>query len=282
MKIYAVYRILYGEDFVEESILSIADYVDKIFVFYDTRPWGQIMEVEYMGDKIVIPEKIDNVMDKIKGMNHSKIEILFARYETNKNIVTNYVNDIILPNYDAPDVIWFIEPDHVIHEKTGPKILDSIKQNEINQKYNCMFTKQHEIWRGFRHEVYPERKRRLSTVIWHLNSLRDKKMPETGRHADAKNKKIDTTFLEHKIHNYGFAVSEKTMYWKHIITIGFSRYIGDAMPNISWYNEKWLKWDYKTNNDCLEISKGRECNIKTTVPYDINGHPSLMKNFTRE
>ena len=33
MRIYAIYRMYYGEDFIKASILSIYDHVEKIFVF---------------------------------------------------------------------------------------------------------------------------------------------------------------------------------------------------------------------------------------------------------
>lgn len=58
---YALYRVLYGEDFIQDSILSIIDHVDKIFVFWDDRPWGDVKEAKYKGNIVKIPSKIDNV-----------------------------------------------------------------------------------------------------------------------------------------------------------------------------------------------------------------------------
>ena len=51
MKIYVVYRCLYGEDFIEESIRSIEPYAEKIFVFWADKPLANVKEANYMGKK---------------------------------------------------------------------------------------------------------------------------------------------------------------------------------------------------------------------------------------
>ena len=56
--IYAIYRCYYGEDFIQESIRSITDYVDKIFVFVDNTPWGSADECVYKGETIKFPKTI--------------------------------------------------------------------------------------------------------------------------------------------------------------------------------------------------------------------------------
>lgn len=62
---YAVFRILYGEDFLMDSVLSIIEYVDKIFIFWDDRPWGGVRSAQYKGKVIPIPSKIDNVVGTV-------------------------------------------------------------------------------------------------------------------------------------------------------------------------------------------------------------------------
>ena len=37
--IWAIYRIHYGTDFITESIKSIINDVDKVFIFYSEKPW---------------------------------------------------------------------------------------------------------------------------------------------------------------------------------------------------------------------------------------------------
>lgn len=63
---YAIYRVLYGEDFLFDSIISILDYVDKIFIFWDDKPWAGVKEAHYKSQLIPLPSKIDNVVGKIK------------------------------------------------------------------------------------------------------------------------------------------------------------------------------------------------------------------------
>jgi hypothetical protein len=57
-----VYRILYGEDFIEDSIISLINYVDKVFVFWDDVPWGDVKQATYKGKTVQIPKKIDDVL----------------------------------------------------------------------------------------------------------------------------------------------------------------------------------------------------------------------------
>ena len=72
---YAIYRCLYGEDFVQESIKSIEPYVDKIFVFWTNKAWGNATECTYKGRLVRFPEKFDNIVEKVQLLNNSKIEI---------------------------------------------------------------------------------------------------------------------------------------------------------------------------------------------------------------
>jgi hypothetical protein len=81
------------------------------------------------------------------------------------------------------------------------------------------------------------------------------------------------------VHNFGFSFSDKTMYWKHLTAIGFSPIIKDSPPNPDWYDEKWIKWDYLTNNYNLEISIGCEGNIPCAVEYPNNELPEIIRKI---
>ena len=61
-KIFVMYRALYGEQFVKESIESILDYADKVFVFWTNKPFGSVRFAEYKNELIKIPKKIDNLV----------------------------------------------------------------------------------------------------------------------------------------------------------------------------------------------------------------------------
>ena len=109
---YAIYRVLYGEDFIQDSILSIIDYCDKIFVFWDDVPWGDVKQAKYKGNIIPIPKLIDRVVDSVKELAikfPNKIVIEFDHSDVNVNQVTHLVNDHILHSYGKPDLLIFME-----------------------------------------------------------------------------------------------------------------------------------------------------------------------------
>ena len=266
--IYAFYRILYGEDFIIESIKSIENYVDKIFIFWSDEPWGNVEKVHYKGEIVQIPQKIDNVIAVIKQLNSPKVELIYNDLKTPRNQFTILVNGIILPNYKKPDVIIFMEPDHVFVDENIKKCLDQF----LHKKELCMAASSVELWK------YPWYKavrttKRLSTTFWNLVDINS--IPECGLHGSPVNKNVN--FLDNEIHNFGFCMSEKTMYYKHLLTIGFSKYIQDSIPDVDWYEDKWLNWDYETNNKNLEISLKYKHTISHAEPYDIDLLPELIK-----
>ena len=97
-------------------------------------------------------------------------------------------------------------------------------------------------------------------------------MPPTERQAEGMGIEI----LEAEVHNFGFAVSPKVMYWKHMTALGFSKVIKDCQPNEGWLS-KWLTWDLETNNKDLEISRGYEHIISHAFKYDPAGLPELIR-----
>lgn len=267
--VYAIYRVLYGEDFIQESILSILDNVDRVFIFWDDTPWGDVKSCVYKGNVVKFPRKFDNVIEKVKELNCSKIEITYDHRYNNINQMTNLVNERILPCYKQPEIIVFIEPDHVFKSGDFKKALDFFKVSPHKQ----MTTSQIEIWKGFKNAVPTNfRKNRLSVVLTKLNG---EKMPNTGRHCNIKSnlKRIPVP-----VYNFGFAVSQKAMYWKIMIAIGISQKIGDSPPNQNWYEEKWLNWKEGIKN--LEPALNFEYMIPMVSPYDINLLPkSILKKI---
>jgi len=109
---YAIYRILYGEDFIEDSIMSIMDFVDKIFVFWDDVPWGGVKSAKYKGKVVPIPIVIDHVVDRVKLLSSKypwQIVVQYDHTDVNTNQVTHLVNDHILTKYPKPQLLLFIE-----------------------------------------------------------------------------------------------------------------------------------------------------------------------------
>lgn len=264
--VYAVYRCLYGEDFIQQSIKSIDPFVDKIFIFWDDKPWADVTQCVYKGEVVKFPQKFDNILDKIKELNNPKIELIYDHVYNNINQFTHFVNDIILPDYKKPKEIMIVEVDHVFRKD---QIEQSFKEFRGRKLINAS-TRQVEIWKHFNFRI-PERKYRTGVVFWNLEN--SNKFPKTKRQAEAPGMERLNSF----VHNFGFAVSEKAMYWKHLTAIGFSQGIGDTVPNENWYENKWLNWNFETNNKNLEISKGKEHLIPKAIKYNIEELPELMK-----
>jgi len=265
---YCVYRCLYGEEFLRQSIESIAQYVDRIFIFFDTKPWGDVTSCVYKGEVVKFPEKFDNVVElgcELAAKN-PKIEIQFDHMYNNIGQFTHLVNDRILPHHAKPDTLIVIEVDHIFR----PDQIELALHEWSNLKnVQCATTRQVELWRSFAYRV-PERAYRAGAVFWNLSAL--DRLPETNRQADIKKGMVH---LNAFVHNVGFACSEKAMYWKHMIALAMSQKIGDSCPAESWYEEKWLKWSQETKN--LEISKGYEHLIPSLVKYDTSELPLCLQ-----
>lgn len=262
--IYCVYRCLYGEDFIQSSIDSIKDFVDKIIIFWTDIPLGNVKTVKYLGSTINFPNKFDNIIEKIKELNCNKVDLIYYRVENNDNQFTNMVNNVLLKNYNKPDYILFMEPD-MVYKKNN--LYESFREFE-NKNILTASTKQIEIWRTFKYRV-PERKRPCS-IYWNLKNI--DKIPDSGKSANHP----DMQYLESFVHNFGFCMSEKNMYWKHLLAMAFSSIINDSQPNELWYENKWLKWDPKQNNNNLEISIGFEHCIPAIEKYNIDLLPETI------
>jgi Tfp pilus assembly protein PilF len=262
--IYAVYKCFFGEDFIQESVKSIRDYVDKIFIFWDDKPRGNITECIYKGETIKFPKKFDTVLDKIKESNDPKIELIYDHQDSDENYLTHFVNDIILPKYQKPSMILFLEADHVFHSDQIENALDEFRE----QDYLFATTETIELWKDFNYRL-PERTDKVGAVFCNMNRL--SKMPMTLKHGGI----AVMPRLSAYVHSFSYAVSEKSMYWRHLLSIAISRKFGGSVPFEDWYEEKWLKWDYETNNENLDISEQQK--IPWALPYNAEGLPEVIQ-----
>tara|TARA_Y100000593_G_C4303962_1_gene334814 strand:- start:1247 stop:2095 length:849 start_codon:yes stop_codon:yes gene_type:complete len=276
--IYAVYRCLYGEDFIQESINSIIDHVDKIFIFFATKPWGYSDSVVYKGETIYFPKKFDNILEKIKELNSSKIHLIEqGQYHQTVpwNQFTNLINNVVIPQYGKPNYFILPDVDHVFTEEQIKLTLCEFKEKQ----WDVAKVRQIEVWKGFKHRVPDTQERNLlrtGTVLWNMRSL--DRLPETKACGEpVYNKELKDRILSSFVFNLGFAVSERTMYWKHLTCMAFSKDVNECLPNENWYEDKWLSWDYWDNNKKLEISIGYEHAIPYVVPYDYDLLPLSIK-----
>jgi len=174
--IYAIYRCLYGEDFIQQSINSIDKFVDKIFVFWDDTPWGDVSECIYKGKVIKFPKKFDNILDRIKELKNPKIQLIYDHVFDNISQFTHFVNDIILPNYERPKRILIVEVDHIFREDQ----LQNFFENFDKSEQVCATSKQIELWKYSNYRI--DERYRIGSILWNMEKIN--KMPYTRRQAD--------------------------------------------------------------------------------------------------
>ncbi len=265
MKIYAVYRCLYGEDFIQESIAAIEPYVDKVIVIWSDVPWGNVQEVQYKGDTVVIPKQIDNIIQRIKGMPGEKIHLIHDNVFTPENQFTHFMDDIVLANFEMPTHVMFLEPDMVFKKQELELTLESFD----NANLITASTKQIELWRNFDHRI-PARVR-PGCILWNMKWI-GSVFPPTGKSCNY----VILPYLPSMVHNFGFCVSDRSMYWKHLLAMGFSEKINDSPPNPEWLEKKWHAWNGMSNNRDLEVSLGKEYEIPCAIYYDRRELPETI------
>ncbi len=268
--IYAVYRLYYGEDFIGDSLASIKDYVDKIFVFWTREPWGNIKEVVWKDNVYTIPTPIDNAVDMVRGAAENSDQLITRHHhvENNDNQFTILVNEFILPAYPKPDKIIFIEHDHVFERKDIEKLVNYNMGDVL-----CKSTRQIEHWKAPEYRI-PERPNRNSVMVWNMKLLT--KIPPTGKHANIVG--WDSYMENVFVHNFGFCMPPQNMFYKFLLSLGYSKKIGDVPPNEDWFM-KWLLWRPYMYNENLEISQGYEHLIRYAEPYE--GEPVLFRSDYR-
>lgn len=272
--IYAVYRCLYGEDFIQESIKSIRDYVDKIFIFWDDRPWGDTESCIYKGEMIKFPKKFDNILDKINELGDPKVNLIYDHVYNNKGQYTHFLNDIILKNWQKPDILMITEVDHVFKQVEISRAMEMMTTGQIQHAT----TKPLELWKTYEFRI--SERPRTATIFWDMKGLDF--LPDTDRDGSrrlASRFKYILEILPVYTHNFGFCYNPQTMYWKHLTAIAYCKKIGEQRrPNEGWY-DKWLNWTVDgENNKDLEITEGREHAISHAYPYEIEELPEVIKD----
>ena len=230
---YALYRIHYGLDFLGQSIESIENDVDKIFVFWSKQPWYKKCEN--------LPPINENVKEFCE--KYSKVTVFEREYDLPLNQFKK-MYDEICSYYPRPDQVLMMEPDMV----WGDEIKDIWQLTDDEISFN-----QIEFWKN---EEWHIKRDRPGPTLWNVAPSKTMK----GCWA-SKNKTHSTI----KCFNYGFCLSPEVMKYKHEVAIQSSKYYGDSQPSVEWYEKKWLNWTPETED--LEISEAHRHFIKKAYPY---------------
>ena len=262
----AIYRIHYGLDFIGKSIKSIIDDIDLIFIFYSNNPWIVQKKMIYKNQEIDFPNNPENVEKYLFDNfgNNSKIKIINFECHTPLNQF-GIMYEIALENIKKkPKKVLFIEPD-MVFPKNGLKNLIY----ELNLKFwlQNISTKEIELWKLYDYKKkdcfrVPYRKRSGGgAILWRSNYK-----IKTGFSPKDYKKKIHFSWFVETL-NLGFCVNDKTMLYKFLIGLVYTKKIGDSIMNEDWYEKKWINWNIGTKN--LEQSKGAEHRIPYIIKYQI-------------
>lgn len=265
--IWAIYRIHYGTDFIKESIRSIINDVDKIFIYYSEKPWVHSDYINYKNKKIPFPKNPEDVRNFLKK-NFINDKIVIDKYEcsTPKNQFGELFKVSCNKLNNRPKQVLFLEPDMIIG-KNQLKILKF--EFKIKFWLHHIIARQIEIWKynkidknnnSYRISL---RKNRVGPVLWRIKNNVNIETNFGGEPLD-KIKKF-SNFIH--ILNLGFSLNKETMFYKHLTALAFSKIIGDSIPDEKWYEDKWLNWNQDVEN--LEISKGSQHLIKRAFKYKI-------------
>ena len=237
MRTTAIYRTLYGSDFLAESLAAVYPYCDNILCLISRDIFGGRRMVRYFGKDIYIPHDIDGVESAIlawksKFDRDNKIDIIPNPYAAKLHgQMQSIVNDLVIPRYD-PTHVFLVEPDEVWHESAIDTLFEIARTTDADE---IMAAACHLFWRSYR---YCSTRSNPFCLIRALKGA--KAIGPTGhalmsaRGADASLKRLCDGRL--KVHNFGYAASERTVFWKHIASLSFSRDLNlDSPPREDWF-----------------------------------------------
>ena len=235
---YAIYRIHYGLDFLEQSINSIYDHVDRIFIFWSQLPWYKKCEN--------LPPLSENVTRFcVEKFGTQKVFVYVKEFDKPDNQF-KLMYDQVAFDHGKPSQCLMMEPD-MVFEKHAEDIFKS-KDSEISFD-------QIEYWKT-KDWYVPRKKPRPGPTLWNV-------APEATKKGCWNNPDHMHPLI--KCFNYGFMLSPEVMKYRVEVLIQSSKYYSDSIPSKDWYEDKWLHWPPETTD--LEISEKHKHYIKKAEPW---------------
>lgn len=277
MQTIALYRLLYGSDFIGESLESIYDHCDQILCFVGHEAFGGQRVTRYFGHDVYLPHDIDGLSDAIAAWKRAhdpagKVHLLSNPYATLlKGQLQRMVNDEVLPRFPACTHIFMVEADEVWHEATIAELFETVRADKESDEFTAQ---PHLFWRSYRHA---STRTNPYTVVRALKGK--KQIGPTGHALMSEGNDVCRRATNLLVHNFGFAASARTVFWKHITALSFSRDLKlDSPPREEWFEEVWRAWDWRTNRRTdLCPSVGCETAFPAAQPYPFEALPAVMK-----
>ncbi len=270
MSVFAVYRCLYGADFVEYSIRSLLDAVDKVIVVWGGRAFANADRCIYRGREVMFPERFDDLPERVKAMDDPRIEFVEHYHPTPRNQWTELMNNVVIPKFGKPDAAMFMHVGMVWRADQLLKAFEEFFNNPISYANSGSI----ETWRGLDYRI-PWRMR-VGCGFWKFDGLR--RMPRTALDSNPERVALaNIPQLSGEVHNLRYSQNPNIMFWRQLVVMEYVAAAGDSKPDPDHFEEKWLKWHPVTNNKNLEMSKAFAHYIPEVVPYDTEELPEEIR-----
>jgi hypothetical protein len=267
MKTYAIYRGLYGADFVRHSIESVLPHVDKVIFVWGGRPWANASEWTHKGKRYTFPKLIDNLPEVVKGIDDPRVHFVEAYHETPRGQLASMVNDIVIPQFGRPDVALFMMPNYVWKQDALASALDEFTA----ARYRYANTWQVEMWRGFDYRI--PRRERTGPGFCNLREMRQMPMTDLNYHPTYMRIE-DVPMLGAESHNLRYSENLNTLFWRQLVTEAWVATIHDSKPDPDHFEEKLLNWTPETRD--LEMALAYKARIPKAEPYDFHKLPEVI------
>lgn len=277
MRTVAMYRLLYGSDFLAESLASIYPHVDAILCCVTHEMFGGRRVVKYFGRDVYLPHDIDGVTRTVLSWAQTndpdgKVHVVENPHGAELiGQLSKIVNTMVIPRFD-PTHVMLVEPDEVWHPEAITALFDMARTSDADE---FMAAPPHLFWRSFRFVTT-----RLNPYAV-LRALKGATQIEPTGHAlaSAKGRLRREGDPRVRVHNFGFAGSERTAFWKHLTSLSFSRDAGlDCPPREEWFEDVWRAWNWDSNRRTdLCPSAGHEHVFPAAALYPFAELPPLMK-----
>ena len=148
----AIYRIHYGLDFLDASIKSIWNHVDKIYVFYSTQPWVVKPTVNYLGEEINMIPVPEDVLAHMEKNYKFDLKVRYVNRECSTPLMQfrHLYDKAIALEGSKPDTALFMEPDMIFMKKQ----IEYLYRTLCSISLPSLSSTQVEIWRLHEKKVY--------------------------------------------------------------------------------------------------------------------------------
>lgn len=268
--IVAVYRCLYGSDFVEYSIRSVLDAVDKVVVVWGGKPFADVDHCVYKGKRYDFPKRFDDLPEIVQSIDSPKVEFIEHYHHNPRNQWAHIINNIVTPRFGKPDAALFMHVGMVWRADQLLKAFDEFFHGDSP----CCNTRCVETWRGLDYRI-PERLR-AGCGFWKFQDFA--KMPETWLDFQPRTVNLPGLhMLNAEIHNLRYSQNPNIMFWRQLVIMAYVAALGDSTPDPNWFEDKWLTWDPETNNQDLEMAINWKHLIPAAIPYDTDELPAGIR-----